>query len=1190
MTQLKCEEIFDQSIAEVLPRLSEMGSYDLVIGIPFYEEKEQFLTLVESIDQVLTSWIGRRQLLLMVGDPAAQDSLESVAGLKLKHPHLEFILPKDCNGRGVSLRAIIEISKRLEADLLLFSANMITAAGPGIQGNWLESLLNPIQGPYDLVVGSLRRRLGIDSIAHLLAAPAMEVFYGFRMGDPLGGVYAIAHDLVEDLAHEAMFWGDSIRGYGIDFWLITRALCWNKAVCEVNLDGNSVPASLQKSNKVFRDTAQIIFECVNRDTAIWVQERLVVKVADIRAHSDLKRFEPGNHTVGELLENFHEGLRVHYDLMKKLLGYDLVQHITGLNEDSFNLDNHLWVNVLAEFSINYNFNEDEREQMLDLLTALYNGRVASYVLQLQQFKALLLHMQKDEKDALMVAKMESVRRDLTAVLNRHKPEFTRRWLNIKEQHRPAIVPLGYMEYVPGKPVVIPKEIPGKDQRIVHTDCIFRDLRKSYEDSFAKFIGAGLGLPVKGPASELIAGVKNFMQQLEEATDKVMPGDLNTTQGLTQFIGSVFDLVESKPIFTVHIDRIREMLVRFPPINLMIPMGYYKPEQLIEKMDPRDAVTYANLIEDRSYADQDLKWLAETLKPENFEWVPIKYLIMPEEIQLGIFGRGKISNANHLTARISVRALQPGTGGKYPKLRYLTSIIRRLAVAEHYSELFQQNVGEHKNIGAKLRNSLLGLHRGDDFSVHTIFENHHHRSLVRKIRAMATRLEEDGRVEYARLFQLMADGYGLSQVLEEGTFLTCTAWSWASYSFKGGLRIPGTWTTTVESRWFNHDFLESLYRVLGYDPDNIMQIVYRMIQAGRSDQNLLDTLLPARPKDITVVVQETTNQPSKNMVRHPGNPLLEPIAEHPWEAKYVLNPGALRFGDKVYLFYRAVGHDGISHIGLAITDGYKVLKRLSEPIFSPSTPEERLGCEDPRLVVVEDRIIMLYTAYDGNLAQIAAASIDLDDFLSGNYTAWKRDGLAFKNIWDKDAILFPDRIQGKYIIYHRIEPSIWVTYMNEIKFPLKEKHAIILGPRPGRMWDSLKIGAGAQPLKTRYGWLLIYHGVDYNYVYSLGVFLVDLHNPQKVLYRSPNPILQPEEDYEIGRNGAWVPNVVFTCGAVSDSEKDILEDDDLIMVYYGAADTSIGVATATVADLIPLEYRRQIGEGQVTRDGAIPVLF
>lgn len=1174
MTHIMREELFDQTIQNVAHRLSELGSYDLVIGIPFFEEREQFMALLASMDRVLDSWMGRRQLLVMVGDHSAGDILASIESLQLNHPHLEFVLPAECSGRGYSIRAMIEISKRLEADLLLFSANMTSSHGPGIEGVWLESLLNPIQDSYDMVVGSMRRYLGIDSIAHMLAAPVLEVFYGFRIRDPLGGVYAIAHDFVEDLAHEALFWGESIQGYGIDFWLLTRALCWNKRVCEVNLGGTVRPATLAKRNRVFQETSRIIMESVNRDSAIWMQERLVVKVADIQARSDVRHPDMVNHVVDELIDNFHQGLRQHYDILCSIFSDEIVQQITGLNEHSFHLDNHLWANVLLELLMCYSFaEEDARSRILQLLTALYNGRVASYVMQMQTFQEQLVGITSLEKDALMVAKMESIRWDLTEEIWSRKPDFTRRWLNKKEQVKPLIVPLGYMEYVPGKPVVIPKKLGGKDRRIVQTDCIFRDLRKKYNDDFSKFVSQGLGLHPHCSAREITEATEKLMLQFEHALEQVFPGDLHERSGLERFVNGLLSMMPVTSMFTVHSDRIREMLVRFPPVNLMIPMGFYKPEQLIEKMNPRDAVTYANLIEDRSYNDRDLSWLAETLKPENFEYVDVKPLILTDDLHIGIPARGKISSSNNITARICIKTMEPGMGGKYPRMRYFTSVVRRMAVAEHYSEIFRQNVGERKNIGMKLRNALLGLQKGDEFSAHNIFENYHHRCMVEKIRYLADYLEEQNEDELAHLFRIMADGYGLSQVLEDGTFLTCTIWSWASYSFKGGLKMPGTWTTSVENRWFNHDFLEALYKELGYDPANIMQIVFRLILAGKSSDNLLDTLLPARPKDVTVVVQETTNQPSRHLLRYKGNPILEPVENHPWEAKYVLNPGALRIGDKVYLFYRGVGYDGISHIGLAVTDGYKLLRRIPDPIFSPSTPEEKMGCEDPRLVIVGDRIIMLYTAYDGNLAQIAAASISLEDFTQGNYTAWQREGLVFKNIWDKDAILFPEPIQGKYVIYHRIEPSIWVTYMEKIKFPLKEKHAIILGPRPGRMWDSLKIGAGAQPLKTRYGWLLIYHGVDYNYVYSLGVILVDLYNPQKVLYRSPNPILQPEEEYEIGADGAWVPNVVFTCGAVSDNNKEVLDDNDEVLVYYGAADTSIGVASAKVADLIPDDFRQ-----------------
>ena len=97
--------------------------------------------------------------------------------------------------------------------------------------------------------------------------------------------------------------------------------------------------------------------------------------------------------------------------------------------------------------------------------------------------------------------------------------------------------------------------------------------------------------------------------------------------------------------------------------------------------------------------------------------------------------------------------------------------------------------------------------------------------------------------------------------------------------------------------------------------------------------------------------------------------------------------------------------------------------------------------------------------------MAAASIRVVDFLERRFDRWQRIGMAFEDIWDKDAILFPERINNKYVIYHRIEPSIWVSYLDELVFPApKESHSIIIGPRSGRMWDSLKIGAGTQPIK------------------------------------------------------------------------------------------------------------------------------
>ncbi|HZK42698.1 MAG TPA: glycosidase [Syntrophomonadaceae bacterium] len=1176
MTQINTESLFDSVINDSLSLIEDYSNYDLIIGIPFNAENDKLPQLLDSVDEVLESWIGRRQLIVCIGDSDAGEVLNSISGMVLKHPLVSFTLPEDISGRGMSIRTIIEITRRLDAELLIFSPTMATIDGPGIDATWLENLLTPIQGRYDLVIGSLRKHLVTDSIAQIMAAPILEAFYGARVSDPLGGIYAISHDFVEELAHEAWFWGDTIQGYGVDFWILTRALCWNRHVCEVNMGGVVTPHKLEKRNKVFYENALTIFEAIKRDAAIWLQDRLVVRVADMLVHNEIKKPDDTRYSVPDLVSNYRNGIDENRKIVNSLKNKDKLGYLYSLPASDFYLSDEVWVNTFLELLIEYAFGKEEKQEgILVLLTALYNGRVASYNNEIQDFNNNIDAFSQEEKNELIVHKMESIRGHLTNNFWSKKTIFNERWIEKTEQVKPPIIPLGYMEYVPGRPIVIPKKITGKDRRIVNTDDLFIQLRQRYENAFNEFLTADLGLSEAAKPDTIVNAVEGFMGELESALENLFPGDLNNHEGLSDFVNGVFGALPESKMFTINSNLLREMIIRFPPINLMIPLGVYKPADLIKEMDSRDAVTYANIMESWNYTDRDLIWLIENLSPESFEWVKVKPLLLTDEMYAGgTLTQDNISNINSITARIVIKPLQAGKGGKYPRLRYFTSVVRRIAVAENYSELFYQSVLGRKNINAKIKNSLLSFRKGDDFSAQNIFENYHHRRLVEKLYDLAASLLSKGDESNANLLKIMANGYGLSQVLEDGTFLTCTGWSWASYSFKGGLNIPSPSTTSVENRWFNHDFLESLYESLGYERDEIKHLVLRLITEGRQNQNLLDSLLPTRPKDVAVVVQEITNEPSKHLQRYEGNPILEPKEGSNWESKYVLNPGALRIKDKVYLFYRAVGEDNISHIGLAITDGYKVLERLPDPILSPETPEEAMGCEDARVMIIGEKMIMVYTAYDGNIAQIAVASINTDDFVAGDYAGWKREGLAFTNIWDKDAIILPEKINGKYAVYHRIEPSMWITYTDELKFPIHEKHAILLGPRPGRMWDSLKIGAGAQALKSKYGWLLIYHGVDHNYVYRLGVILIDLNDPQKVVYRSPNPILEPEEDYEIGLSGAWVPNVVFTCGAVPAVDKEVLEDDDEILVYYGAADTSIGMASATLADLIP-EYFRKV---------------
>lgn len=282
-----------------------------------------------------------------------------------------------------------------------------------------------------------------------------------------------------------------------------------------------------------------------------------------------------------------------------------------------------------------------------------------------------------------------------------------------------------------------------------------------------------------------------------------------------------------------------------------------------------------------------------------------------------------------------------------------------------------------------------------------------------------------------------------------------------------------------------------------------------------------------------------------------NPILKPRRENDWESKLVFNPGAIFENNLFHLLYRAIGDDGISRIGYAVSpNGYEFF-RFDKPVFTPRGVAESKGCEDPRIVLLDGRFYMTYTAYSNKGVRVSLAS-------TKNFIQWERYGVVIPDIEDKDAVLFPERINGKYVMLHRpMDPprSIWIAYSEDLlKWGDFKK---IMEPIAGR-WDGVGIGSASPPVKTEKGWLLIYHGIDKENVYRLGVALLDLNDPSLVIGRYPHPILQPEEDYELRGE---VKKVVFGCG--------ICEVEGRFFVYYGAADKVVCGATVEKKELLNL---------------------
>lgn len=289
-----------------------------------------------------------------------------------------------------------------------------------------------------------------------------------------------------------------------------------------------------------------------------------------------------------------------------------------------------------------------------------------------------------------------------------------------------------------------------------------------------------------------------------------------------------------------------------------------------------------------------------------------------------------------------------------------------------------------------------------------------------------------------------------------------------------------------------------------------------------------------------------------MPRFEGNPILTPIKDHLWESYYVFNPAVTKIGDRIHIFYRAMGEDMVSRIGYATSkDGYHIDERLDSPVFEPFFPVEKRGCEDPRLTQLGDRCVMTYTAF-GDIFQIGLTTIELE-YLTEKKWAWGERYFPFPNVMNKNAVIFPRMINGQYVMYHRLWPDIHIAHSMDLRNWRISR--CVMRPRPA-FWDSVRVGAGAPPIELDEGWLMIYHGVDQYRTYRLGAALIDKENPEKVLYRSDEAILEPREPYELD---GLVPNVVFSCGAVMHRGQ--------LFLYYGAADMVIGLATYSLDELL-----------------------
>ncbi|MFX1263384.1 MAG: glycosidase [Promethearchaeota archaeon] len=302
-------------------------------------------------------------------------------------------------------------------------------------------------------------------------------------------------------------------------------------------------------------------------------------------------------------------------------------------------------------------------------------------------------------------------------------------------------------------------------------------------------------------------------------------------------------------------------------------------------------------------------------------------------------------------------------------------------------------------------------------------------------------------------------------------------------------------------------------------------------------------------------------------RHPANPVLLPDPSSDWECYNVFNPGVLHHNGLFHMFYRAQGLDWISRIGYAVSSDGVHWNRLRRPLLEPHDGTDSRGVEDPRVVEIDGVSYMTYTAYgrefhgEGEPTHAGGGVLPMIA-RSDNLVTWERIGSIVRGEDNKDHVLFPRKIGGRYAALHRRWPRVWLAFSDDLHTWHEKDMTPVFGPREDG-WDSKSVGANGVPIETEHGWLLLYHGYDEEHIYRFGVCLLDLQDPKRVIGRHRYPIFWPEELWELRGD---VANVVFSCA------NPVV--DGTVYVYYGGGDHVIGLATCRLDGLLDVTLHGQ----------------
>ena len=424
--------------------------------------------------------------------------------------------------------------------------------------------------------------------------------------------------MVEEYCTAIKFWVDQTRDFGIDPWLITTAIIQQRRICEVPLGFRMEYASLDKVSYVFKDFAAYMFESIRREEEYWKEKRVVLRSPDIyglEPYQDIPVDQ--TYDTRALIHFFRNGFNQYRDLLMAACPQNYIQHwsAVSLTDPGLSPDGRTWANTVYSLLSHYSFDPTQKR-------GCPGGSHRSFLRRMEFLEHLeALQEELASEKALMLLHSFQPRREQEGRTAQVLPAWQHQLHQAVERkimkHKPS--------YPCGLPGVYPRQTHGPSQGIkwrgdqeVCTADLFSRLQVRYTEKFHDFLENDLLISADANSTAIASRLEEYMEELEQTIDHLSPGNVYTEEGTREAVEGIFQLIGHPKIFGIKEDIFEEALLRFPPLNIMIPEGCHTPRELLDKMLPRDAVTIANLIETRKWADRTLLWILENLNPEDME--------------------------------------------------------------------------------------------------------------------------------------------------------------------------------------------------------------------------------------------------------------------------------------------------------------------------------------------------------------------------------------------------------------------------------------------------------------------------------------------------------------------------------------------------------------------------------------------